>query len=276
MDKELRKNEFLVLTLEILNTFFITWLIIIMPFLSMVFVKEDFDPAGMGAVPLVLLLYMLVIIPICWIFLRKFRKFSNKKKKIAINMSFILDVVFAFAWLLFAGLGTRWVLVSSIYIAIWHLVSTIIIRNKFNANKELDESEKHDEKVLLDSLLGVIDLNIILGGILCMILLVFGFIDTVTIIYTFCYVVVAALSVSTLVLTIKEKKSLVTFNVIFGISSIVLGTLSSVYSIINGDENVVFEFLSIFPIVTAILGIKHLFIVKKYLKKRNEKQKVIN
>lgn len=272
VDKELRKNELLVLILEIQNSFIVAWLII-MPFLSMVFMSSEYT-TGMLAMPLALILYWPVLIFNYCIFLTSFRKqLLNKQKKRAIVAGFILDWVFLHAFECFGLLyTTKWLIVNSISIFTLHILSTIVIISRFDKNKDLQEPLKYDEKILIDSLIRIIDFSIILGISLIMILIIGGYIGTGVIIYTFGLLIVVSVSVLTLVLTIKGKKSLVTFNVIFSVLAIIVGVLSLVLSI----GNIIFKILSIFLIGITILGIQHLFIVKKYLKKRNEKQKVIN
>lgn len=177
-----------------------------------------------------------------------FKKFLNKKKKIAIYMSFILDALFLLVNILgFVELGVvLWLIVSNMTILLLHVLYTIKAMKQFDEACELQNFEEYDKKDLLNSLSKTIDLSIIGFLFIPFALSKWG----LGFIYAFFVPVRIITGLLAFVTTIKEKKSLATFNILFA------------------TINIFFTF----ELLEIIFGICHLLTVTNYLNKEDENE----
>lgn len=248
MKKQSTKKIFLMCKAEILNTFLAVW-ISIMPWIEQGDNIND-DKGGsvwllMMYTPLVLLSYVA--------FLKIFRNFSKKKEKLAINMSFILDILFIFVYMIFdvePADRASWLIISNTIILLLHILGIIKIIKQLKETSELQGSEADDKNVLLDSLIKFMPPNVLIGAPLAIIMLLGGYKDILIASYAFLRLIVIITGLLAVITTIKEKESLATFNIIFA------------------TINIIFTFNH----VEIFLGMDHLKTVNNYLDENEEEE----
>lgn len=254
MMEKSKKNLFLMYKLEILNTFLMAWMTAV-PLFG-VFLGGGDDSLGWG--------YFILYLPLClffnWIFGLIFKKFLNKKKKLAIYMSFILDIFFLFAWKYFLGISIveivkvvklgSWLSASNAIILLLHVLVTIKVIKRFDEDCVLQNFEEYDKKDLLDSLIVSMWFNIVLVIASFALLLSDDNNDILIWAYAFLRLIVIATWLLAFVTTVKEKKSLAIFNIVFA-------TINTIFT---------------FNPLEIRLGVLHLETITNYLNKEDDEE----